>query len=63
MKLCNLSEAAKILRHPDEYDETIPNLTLTEYVVDKMREFGNDIACVIKMNYIDFDAVNLLIYQ
>lgn len=44
--------SSKILRHPEEYDDVIPNVTLAQYVLDKMREFGGDIACVIKINCI-----------
>ena len=41
--------SSKILRHPEEYDDTIPNVTLAQYVLDQIREFGDDIACVIKI--------------
>lgn len=39
--------SSRILRHPEEYDDKIPNVTLAQFVVDRMREFGDDVSCVI----------------
>lgn len=40
------SASSRILRHPEEYDEKIPNVTLAQFVVDRMREFGDDVSCI-----------------
>lgn len=39
-------EDSKILRHPEEYDNQIPNVTFAQYVIDRMQEFGKDTCCV-----------------
>lgn len=36
----------KIRKWPKEYNSDIPNVTLAEYVLEKMSEFGDDVACV-----------------
>ncbi len=34
------------MRHPEEYDDQIPNVTLAEFVLEEMKKFGDDVACV-----------------
>jgi len=34
------------LTFPGEYDNTIPNITLAEYIIGKIEEFGDEEACV-----------------
>lgn len=62
---CMSTANSRILRHPEEYDDQIPNVTLADFVIERMREFGDDISCVIKkkISNIMFLAVNMLMYK
>ena len=41
-----MADSSRILKHPEEYDDCIPNVTLAQFVLDKAKEFGDDVACV-----------------
>jgi hypothetical protein len=38
--------ASKIQTYPDEYDPEFPDVPIGDYVLDKMREHGDRVACV-----------------
>lgn len=36
----------KVLRYVEEYDSTIPDVTLAQFLIERMKLFGNDVAIV-----------------
>lgn len=40
-------DAGKILRFPGEHDPTLPDVSIAQYVLDIIKGYGNDEACVI----------------
>ena len=36
----------KVLRYIEEYDQAIPDVTLAQFLIERMRLFGNDVAIV-----------------